>query len=391
MDIPPRFATLDDLLAEHAWLWRPQPFKEARPPWCEALPALVRELDGLGDEEAEGLADDGPALIDLLARHVPRLRELHGLTALPARGGAALRDLGPRFARDVPGRKWQQVSAFAAAVAPAGRPVVEWCAGKGHLGRLVGAQWAQPVTSVDIDAALCGAGEALAQRAGVAQRFLAADVLQPLPAGLLAGGHAVTLHACGDLHRRLVRAAVEQGAAALDVAPCCYHKAADEDAVALGSGARLRLSRDDLRLAVTETVTAPPRERRLRDREIAWKLGYDGLRRRVEGEDRYRPMAPIDKGWLKEGFEAFCRRLAARHGVALPAALDWGHWERHGAGRARGFLRHSLVRHAFRRPLELWLALDLARFLEGSGYRVELGVFCPRQLTPRNLLLSARS
>ena len=53
-------------------------------------------------------------------------------------------------------------------------------------------------------------------------------------------------------------------------------------------------------------------------------------------------------------------------------------------------MRLSIVRHAFRRPLEVWLALDLGLFLEGAGYEVSLGTFCPRRLTPRNLLLSAR-
>ena len=52
--------------------------------------------------------------------------------------------------------------------------------------------------------------------------------------------------------------------------------------------------------------------------------------------------------------------------------------------------RLSIVRHAFRRPLEIWLALDLAVRLENDGYSVSLGRFCERRLTPRNLLISAR-
>jgi len=53
-------------------------------------------------------------------------------------------------------------------------------------------------------------------------------------------------------------------------------------------------------------------------------------------------------------------------------------------------MRLSIVRHAFRRPLEVWLALDLAVRLENDGYAVDLGRFCERPLTPRNLLISAR-
>ncbi len=49
----------------------------------------------------------------------------------------------------------------------------------------------------------------------------------------------------------------------------------------------------------------------------------------------------------------------------------------------------ELVRGLFRRPLELWLLLDRALFLEEQGYQVRLGTFCAHELTPRNLLLLA--
>ena len=53
-------------------------------------------------------------------------------------------------------------------------------------------------------------------------------------------------------------------------------------------------------------------------------------------------------------------------------------------------MRFSIVRHAFRRAIEVWLVLDLACYLEERGYAVALGSFCERHLTPRNLLISAR-
>jgi hypothetical protein len=51
--------------------------------------------------------------------------------------------------------------------------------------------------------------------------------------------------------------------------------------------------------------------------------------------------------------------------------------------------RFELVRHAFRRPLELWLVLDIALGLEERGFEVQIGRFCARTLTPRNLLVVA--
>ncbi|MNO08218.1 hypothetical protein D3C81_2307610 [compost metagenome] len=47
------------------------------------------------------------------------------------------------------------------------------------------------------------------------------------------------------------------------------------------------------------------------------------------------------------------------------------------------------VRNLFRRPLELWLVLDRALFLEEQGYAVRLGLFCDYPLTPRNILILA--
>jgi len=65
-------------------------------------------------------------------------------------------------------------------------------------------------------------------------------------------------------------------------------------------------------------------------------------------------------------------------------------FEANGWRRQREVMRLSIVRHAFRRALEVWLALDLAVYLKNRGYVVELGSFCERQLTPRNLLISAQ-
>ena len=53
-------------------------------------------------------------------------------------------------------------------------------------------------------------------------------------------------------------------------------------------------------------------------------------------------------------------------------------------------LRLSLVRLAFRRALEVWLLRDMAQHLEGHGYRISVAPFCTPELTPRNLMLSAR-
>lgn len=381
---------LDALLADHAGLWRPQPFREARPAWCEYLPELARELLALDDGEVAVLEQDSVALGRLLARYVPAVAELGVLARLPRRAAAVLSGGSAHVQWEIPGRKWAQIEAFAHAVGEARGPLLEWCGGKGHLGRLLALHHGVTVDTLERDAILCADGEWLAGRAGVTQAFIVEDAFSAPADALLPGRHVVALHACGDLHRSLVRRGIAAGVAALDIAPCCYHLA-DKIYRPWSTWSRLELGRDDLRLAVTETVTAPPRETRQRERERAWKLGFDRLRREVSGEDRYVPFKPTPRQWLNLGFRGFCEALAARQDLVLPPEVGWDRLEEEGRQRLGEVKRLSLLRHAFRRPLEVWLVLDLAAYLVEHGYRVDVGTFCPRQVTPRNILLSARA
>ncbi len=385
-----RLLRLDRLLHECEWLWRPQPYKQSRPAWCERLPQLCEALLGLDDEQLRRLNESDEARVQFLLPHIPQLAELSSLIRLSPAAAVTLDELGPHFHTAIPGRKWQQITRFAAALGTVRRPLLEWCGGKGHLGRLLSAQWQQPVVTVEHNGELCQAGEELAHKAGTRQRFMRVDALSAEAGALLQQHHAVALHACGELHRSLLRQAVKGGVQGFDIAPCCYYIGAGEFYRPFSDALQLRLSRDDLRMAVTETVTAAGREVVKRDREMAWKLGYDQLRREVTGESGYRPQRPINKRWLALDFAAFCQQLAEREAVLLPAGCDWQHFEMLGWQRQREVMRLSLVRAAFRRALEMWLVLDMAHYVSAHGYRIRLATFCERELTPRNILLSAR-
>ncbi len=379
---------LDALLLNFQALWQPQPFREIRPAWCRQWPALADELLSLSDEAVVHLNDDGAAALILLARHLPEVAALAALVDLPARPGAVLTDYGPHWAREIPGRKLQQIEAFAAAARCCGRPVLDWCGGKGHLGRLLAQQWQMPVQTLEIDPVLCREGELLARRGGLAHEFVVDDALTAasLPT---AGQHVVALHACGDLHRRLITQGVAAQVARFDIAPCCYYRGVAERYQPLSDGLRLILLRDDTRLAVTESVTAAPRETRLRDRAIAWKLGFDSYRRALSG-DPYKNFKPVPESWVRGSFADFLARMNCREGLPALAAGKVAAFEAEGWQRQREVMRLSIVRHAFRRALEIWLGLDLGAFLEEHGYAVDIGSFCERRLTPRNLLISAR-
>jgi len=384
-----RQQALDRVLSECRPLWHAQPFREIRPDWCRRWPALTDELLALDDGAQARLADDGEAAAALVACHVPEVAVLPELADVAAGRKGSFADPDRFRDRDIPGRKQAQRTAFVAAVHGPGLPVVDWCGGKGHLGRLLASHWKVPVTTLDIDPVLCADGEVLAARAGVAQDFVVVDVTLP-GAPLDRGRHAVALHACGNLHRALVTRAAPSGLAALDVAPCCYHLGIEGNYRTLSGNLRTVVTGDDARMAVTEAVTAAPRRVRQRDREMAWKLGFAAWRRLQDGSRQYRSFRPVPAAWSRGSFGEFMRLMAQREQLALPAARGMDELERLGWQRQREVMRLSIVRHAFRRPLEVWLALDLAVRLENDGYAVDLGRFCERPLTPRNLLISAR-
>lgn len=391
-----RFARLTALLAEWQAVWRPLPFQHRTLPWEARLPGLAEALGRL-DENTVARLQAAPFAASPLAAWLPvaELGELCDLPALPAVPLA----LPEAWGAHVGGRKWRQIAAFVPHVTLAARqPVVEWCAGKGHLARTLSRRHDGPVTALEWQAPLCAAGRELAARQAVSVSLVQQDVMAP-DAGRWLGGatHVAALHACGDLHARLIELVAERGGA-LTLAPCCYHRTAAERYRPLSRHGRrlaaehgLALGRHDLTLAVQETVTAPRGDRRRRERANAWRLGFDRLQREVRGIDAYLPVPSLAHGRLPDTFAAFCRWAAVQKGLSLPTGLDWARFEREGRRRQAEVARLELVRHLLRRPLEVWLALDRLLRLEEAGLAVELGTFCTRELTPRNLLLRAVS
>ncbi|MCK7547687.1 methyltransferase [Marinobacter koreensis] len=392
-----RWECLNDWLASHAGFWRPAPFKTPSPQWEGRSPGLVRWLDAL-DPAALDYFDRHPAeLASRIAHWVPGMADYPALTDLsaisPPEAAVARVTLDEVDATDMPGRKRAQAGAFAAAILPLNGPVLDWCCGKGHLTRTLARQCTAPVNGFEWDAALVEDGNRLAARFSDRLTIHCQDVMAP-ELRWPDVAHGVALHACGDLHRRLIAKGSDSQAPRISFSPCCYHRTVSDAYHPMATRVRsavnaLVLSREELRLAVQETVTAPARVRAQRVRVRQWRLGFDALQRALRGVDDYLPV-PSHPSRLNHGdFEGFCQWAAAKKGLPLPDSLDWVHWRREGERRHRQVQRHELLRHLFRRPLELWLVLDYAVFLEEQGYEVRLGTFCERALTPRNLLVDA--
>ncbi|MCX4218711.1 SAM-dependent methyltransferase [Pseudomonas sp. MCal1] len=393
-DLLARFTALDTFLTAHQALWKPRPFTHLQLPWEASYPELASWLRRRSLEDAENAHNQPAELIDSpepFASLATLSLELSLVGDLPAH---TLEAAGHRLNIDVPGRKWQQIEAFASCLAFAAQPKhwLDWCSGKGHLGRrLLGAD--QQLTCLEYDPALVASGQALSQRHHLHALHVEQDVLAANTALLLSAEHTpVALHACGDLHVRLMQLASAAGCRQLAIAPCCYNRISRTEYQALscaGSRSALQLSLEDLSLPMSETVTAGARVRRQRDASMARRLAFDLLQRQVRGVDEYLPTPSLPSAWLDKPFADYCRDLAALKELSTVGAPDWVALEAAGWQRLAEVRNLELLRGLFRRPLELWLNLDRALFLTEQGYVVRLGTFCEAPLTPRNFLLLA--
>ena len=392
-DLLARFQALDSFLLQHQAFWRPRPFHHLQLPWETELAELATWLRSRSLEQAEA-SDNSPFTLSAPAPYPDLARQAQALSQL---GEIPSLDSPPRahaLSVDVPGRKLAQIQAFASHLQFRQRPAhwLDWCSGKGHLGRWL-TQDDQYLTCLEYDLALIESGSALSKRLGLGAAHLQQDVLADDCDERLTKEHTpVALHACGDLHVRLLQLASRNGCPQLAVAPCCYNRIAGMhyqplSAAAQGSG--LQLSRDDLGLPLSETVTAGARVRRQRNQSMAWRLAFDLLQRQLRGIDEYLPTPSLPSDWFSKPFASFCHDLAELRDVPSPGEQDWHALEARGWQRLAEVRNLELLRNLFRRPLELWLLLDRALYLQEQGYKVKLGTFCDYQLSPRNLLLLA--
>lgn len=388
-----RFTLLDAFLTEHQALWKPRPFTLPRLLWEASYPELAVWLRGRSLEDAEN-SHNQPCLLDApepFASLAATSLELSAVGELPSH---ALEAAGHRLNVDVPGRKWQQIEAFAGCLSFTTAPThwLDWCSGKGHLGRRL-LHTGQQLTCLEHDPALVASGQALSQRHQLHALHVEQDVLASGAATLLNAAHTpIALHACGDLHVRLIQLASKAGCKQMAIAPCCYNRTNlthYRPLSSVASGSELQLSVDDLSLPASETVTAGARVRRQRDTSMARRLAFDLLQRELRGVDEYLPTPSLPSSWLDKSFADYCHHLAALKELSTIGAQNWMALEAAGWKRLAEVRNLELLRGIFRRPLELWLVLDRALFLTEQGYAVHLGTFCEAPLTPRNLLLLA--
>lgn len=389
-----QFLRLDLLLSQYQQFWRFSPFHLTCLPWADTK--LGQHLLQIEAEKIAQLDQNEVFRRRYFSEFFPELDQCSPFESVASIHTTPTQiELPFWFSRDIKGRKLEQIQAFAAEMQQGDLPVLEWCAGKGHLGRWLVFSRQLEVTSLEWQPQLCVEGQQQAEKLKLAQHFIQADVLsEEASEHLKVKQQIVALHACGDLHIRLLKLGSQTGTEQLDIVPCCYHLIATEQYQALSTLAQQstlgQLSRDELKLAVQAQITAGERVTRLRHIEVMWRLAYQELYQALQHQSDYRPLSSVPKHWFSGEFSAFAHWAASEHQWNIPADTDWEHYLRLGRQRHLLVQKMQLVRSLFRPLLEQWLVLDRALFLQQQGYQVQVKQFCDYQLTPRNLMISAR-
>ncbi|CAK1699532.1 Methyltransferase [Vibrio crassostreae] len=390
-----RFKILDSFLLEHQVYWRSEPFhlcQTQQQPWVDVNRPLVDWLDRLSIENSQILKEQPQVLAEELIGFFPELEEANQSIQFTT---TALKGLTlPRGTEDgIPGRKLQQIVSMGEASLEHhhGKEWLEWCSGKGFLGRILSQQSKQKVTSFEWQKSLCESGQKIADAQRLEMTFVQGDAFSESADEVFnSNQHAVALHACGDLHVELVKKSVSHGLPAVTISPCCYHLIREENYQPMSSVAKssaLTLSKSDLRIPLQETVTGGERVKRHRQLEMSYRLGFSQLLKAELNIDEYIPVPSIKKSELSEGFESFCQWASEVKELPLGSDIDFEFYFAQGEKLFWEMEKLSLVQQVFRRPLEIWLALDRALYLQEQGYEASIEEFCERSVTPRNLLI----
>lgn len=399
------FSQLDTLLVHSRELWQVNAFDCDALPWATRFPHLAELVWSLNDSSLDELdivqANLLTCLLPALKIDLADAAVDWPLTLLDIKPPNISEDpvalMEPRdaahFSAGIKGRKWAQITAFTQQINVSDNQVLEWCAGKGHLGRLIAKVHARSVVSVEWQQSLCEAGEGVAKQWQLPQKFICADAFNAQQNVLKVEQQAIALHACGDLHVCLLRLAAKAGTRDIAISPCCYHliRAEKYQAMSLeGMRSKLILTRHDLQLPLQQSMIANSKQLALRHKEIAWRLGFDCLQRKVRGTNDYLPIPSIKLSQLNDSFVTFCVWAAEQKGVNLPVNIDVNYFLHLGIERQRLTRRIDLVAHLFRGVFEYWLLLDRVCFLEDQDYQVNLVQFCKSEITPRNYLIQAK-
>lgn len=393
-----QFHALSSFLEEHQGLWKERPFVHEHLSWESDYPEVSAWLRALPESSLDAIESDpfqlrgGPLAFQKWAQTSVEL------TQLPSLHAEETDSLSTSWRKGVPGRKTAQIDAFIGSLRASDAPFhgewVEWCSGKGHLGRAMLAAGVENMHSLERNPKLTEMGEKGSVPEHQTHTFHTLDVFSPETLPLLMNKDgALALHACGSLTDRLFEVGTSANTRFIAASPCCYH--------AMETGKYTPKSRPGketrdfdltsarLRLLTAEVVVARPSSRKHRIQEMAWRLSLDKRIREEMGVKEYIPQGRFPSSifqttlgdFMTHASRAMDIPLSPISSSSLQTLEEWGY------SRAKYVRGLATVRALFRRPLETWLNLDRTLYLQEQGRASRLTLFCSRELTPRNQII----
>lgn len=386
------FQSLDKYLSSLQDYWQFEAFHHADYPWATTNANLSQFLENLSDTQVQLYQQYPDKLHFLLKDFIATLRASDDTLFHINDLNVDRSDIPFWLQTGIKGRKWSQITAFAQQIKTS-NSIVEWCAGKGHLGRLISWQKQLPVTSIEWQANLCQIGQAEALKNQIRQSFKQADVLAgEADDDIKASSHVIALHACGDLHLHLIKQAIQNQPAYVTFSPCCYHLTSQNTyfpCSQLGQLSSLKISKQVLKLAVSKQSTSGKRQSRVSEQEVLWRLAFDELQKHALNSNDYCPLPSFPSTLLSGQFKAFVIWAKQQKSLTFDLPESLTPFLNRATIRLRKIRRMELVSQFFVRPLELWLVYDRALALQEAGYKVSVSTFCDENITPRNLLIKA--
>lgn len=246
-----QFQQLDGWLCQHRALWQIVPFNYFDLPWQQTHPELCQWLSELSSDDVIHWQNNPNAIFEKASTLIEGLYFSNWYQDFNICEPQHQKN-HEQLARGIPGRKWQQVLHFDQALPLDQGRWLEWCAGKGFLGRVLSASRQSPVISLEWQEQLCEQGMKDAEQLKLPIKFVRQDAFATQSQKWVSEcEHVVALHACGDLHVRLLKLAQLTLPQSVNISPCCYHLIQSEMYQAVSEAGRssdLQLSKLDLKL-----------------------------------------------------------------------------------------------------------------------------------------------
>lgn len=260
------------------------------------------------------------------------------------------------------------------------------------------------VTSVDLDPVMQKTGRernlknAVDPRNLVDYRTVRVALGDEAFADLLTNGTVtVGLHTCGDLAVAQLEASNSRRAKGIVNFGCCYHKLKDDSPAQNVSDfarahGKLHLSQFALTLASRAHLKLPEKDHDFKLKVKNFRYAIHFLLHDLYGHRGIVSLGNSPRQLYDETFSVYAKEQLQRLGLTPPsdAELDAYFESPRIQNLIRGMLAAGIIRDALGRPLELYLLLDRALYLEERGYEVELLQCFDEIISPRNLGLFAR-